>query len=97
MSGAGNRSGSGRPNQVLARAYAAAAGLCVAVLAVTAVFVTKIEKSYAATHPGSTGPSGSTGVAGTGNPAPALPDFSGGPQLAPAPAAQTPQAGSHGS
>jgi hypothetical protein len=94
MPSAGDRSGTGRPNQVLSRAYAAGAGLCVAVLAVTAVFVTKIEKSYAATHPGSTS---STGVTGAGNTAPAQPGFSRGPQLAPAPERQTPQAGSHGS
>jgi hypothetical protein len=95
MSSGGNRSGgSRRSNRVLSRAYVAGAGLCAAVLAVTAVFVTKIEKSYAATHPGS---SGLTGVTGSSNTTPARPGSSGGPQLAPAPDAQTPQAGSHGS
>jgi hypothetical protein len=97
VSGAGKQSGSRRSNRVLSRARAAGAGLCVAVLAVTGVFVTKIEKSYAASHTGSTGFSGSTGTTGAGSTAPAQSGFSGAPQLTPAPDTPAPQAGSHGS
>jgi hypothetical protein len=92
----GYRVGSGRPNPILNRAFAAGAGLCVGVLALTTVFITKIENSYATT----TGTGGSTGSSvnpGGGNVGSGQSGSGGGQQLQPAPSNQSPQARSHGS
>jgi hypothetical protein len=85
-----------RTNPILNRAFAAGAGLCVGVLALTTIFITKIENSYATT----TGTGGSTGSGvnpGGGNLLPGQSGSGGGQQLQPAPSNQTPQARSHGS
>jgi hypothetical protein len=93
--------GSPRPNTVLNRAFAAGAGLCAAVLAVTGVFIARIEKSYAATHSGSTGSPSSSGLNDPGtSSSDGFGDGSGGGAISPPPQLphyQLPQGRTHGS
>jgi len=84
-----------RSNPVLDRAFAAGAWLCAGVLAMTGIFIARIDSSSAVSSPAvGNSTNGGTNSDSAGSTS-VLPG--GGGQVAPAPQYQVPQARTHGS
>lgn len=81
------RGAANRTNPILDRAFAACAWLCAGVLAMTGIFIARIDSSSAVSSP-TTGTSTDDGTTS---------DSGGTGQLAPAPQNQVPQGRTHGS
>ena len=81
------RGGANRSNAILDRAFAACAWLCAGVLAMTGIFVARIDSSSAVSSPATGNSTGNGTTSDTG----------GVGQVAPAPQNQVPQGRTHGS